>query len=862
LWQSKYALLIKKFLIVFLFFTITALYARDITVFVEDADLAIPLEGAVIRANDIQFISGEDGTATVSIASGKTTIITVLYPGYRTGRLVISEADNSGGRYTISLRLESMLSNKELVFTAERTRNDTRVESGRSVTIADKDLSRVSEIGFIEDVMTAVKLLPGVGYTNMFNAMPSIRGGDPGDLIAALDGFYIENPYFWGGGVSIFDPRMIASVKLSHGIFSARYGRTISGLLELSSKKPSGTETELELGISTSAVNLNVSIPINKKGGIMVMGKVTYWDGYVALVKALSYSIEELEVTRAVTVAPYMRVVQIAGNYRFYDNLDFSLNGFIGGDGVGARYNNTLKIDGRDNNIDLTFTWDNIQGFTTGALVFNPVSSMRLKTIAGGGFLKNWTDGNIHDKLRLQYNAEFIRRMHDEYGYTVPGPYYDVDDTILINIDDLSVTGQARIDYDWELGKGFLFGSGLEGFFSEWNRSQYFNGSVESKAPFGLPVPGNPFVLVENGYLDTLAEFTLKSRNQAWTSAAYTTVEYKNNEKNFGGELGLRLDHLYFKGKDFMIQTIPAFNPRLNIDFTLMRDKKNIDSLTLTAGSGLFSSLTDNISSLQSSNGIGDYELKQNRSWTSLIGANIAFLSDYIFNIEGYYKHIFNRAYTATELVTNADMTQTEVIDYRFDGAGRVWGFDLIIQRASSKLVDGWISYTFNYAKYRNPGAEYNGWRFPNFHRYHNLNLVMNYKPEKRFNIGVRFGIASGTPLSVPGAITSYPVLVVRGKIQDAYFVEKYHRDMYYSDTRRNGFSLPLDIKFSFFSFNKSGKTQGEIYVAIENTLSFLKTRERNTTFDSYTGKEVEGSDTASYQLPIPMISFGFTWSY
>jgi hypothetical protein len=858
--HAEFILVTRNFLALILFFIVSVLNARDIIVFVEDADLAIPLEGAVIRTENGQFISGEDGSITVSIPSGKTTAVAISYPGYKTGRLVINEIDETN-RWTVSLQLENMLSNKELVFTSERNRNDTQVESGRSVTIAGKELSRVAEIGFIEDVMTAIKLLPGVGYTSMFNAMPSIRGGDPGDLIAALDGFYIENPYFWGGAVSIFDPRMIESVKLSHGIFSARYGRTISGLLELTSKKASASETEIELGISTSAVNLNVSVPINNKGGIAIMGKVTYWEGYIALVKALSYSIEELEVIRAVTTAPYMRVAEISGNYRFYDNLDFSLTGFVDGDGVGASYHNPLVINGRTNNIDLDFTWDNIQVFTIGALTFNPAASMRLKATAGGGFLRNYIDGNIHDGLRLKHRAGFIEEM-ETYNYFILNPYYDIDESVKINIDDLSVTGQARVDYDWEAGNGFLFGSGLEGIFSEWNKSQYIKGAVENKAPFPLMLPGMTGP-VTNGYLNTLAEFTVKSRNQAWTSAVYTTLEYKNNEKNFGGELGLRLDHLYFRGKDFTIQTMPAFNPRFNIDWTFLRDKKNIDSLKLSAGSGLFSSLTDNISSLQSSNGIDDYELKQNRSWTSLIGMNIAFLSDYIFNIEGYYKHIFNRAYTTTELATDtSDAAQTSVTDYRFDGIGRVWGFDLILQKSSAQLIDGWISYTFNYARYRNPYAENNGWRFPNFHRYHNLNLVVNYKPAKRFNLAVRFGIASGTPLAIPGAIRPYPVMVVRDDITNGYFIEKYHRDTYYSDTRRNGISLPLDIKFSFFSFNKNGKTRGETYFAVENALAFLKTRESNTRFDAYTGREVEGSDNASYQLPVPMISFGFTWAY
>jgi hypothetical protein len=207
-------------------------------------------------------------------------------------------------------------------------------------------------------------------------------------------------------------------------------------------------------------------------------------------------------------------------------------------------------------------------------------------------------------------------------------------------------------------------------------------------------------------------------------------------------------------------------------------------------------------------------------------------------------------------------------IDFRFDGEGRVWGFDFMLQKLESKYIDGWVSYTFNYARYHNPTMVSNEgepiesyWRFPVFHRFHNLNLVLNIKPSKRFNIATRFGFASGAPKPVAGKITSYPVLVQRAG-EDPYFIQKYKRTMYYSDTERDGFSLPLDVKFSFFTFNKSGKTQGEIYLAVENLLSFIKTRQTNTSFDSNTGEEIEGSDTASYQLPIPMISFGFTWSY
>ncbi|MDR3325642.1 MAG: TonB-dependent receptor plug domain-containing protein [Spirochaetaceae bacterium] len=847
--------------VVWSLFAIGALSARDVSVLVEDADLAMPLDGATVRLQDgTQFTCGEDGLARFQVPDDKDAVLVIAYPGYETARLVVGAA---GGRtqYRAALRLEGMLSNKELVFTAERPQSRVSAESGRSVTLAGKELARVAEIGFMEDVMTAIKLLPGVGYTSMFNAMPSIRGGDPGDLMASLDGFYIEFPYFWGGSVSIFDPHMIESVKLSHGIFSARYGHTISGLLELHSKKPSATETEIEFGVSTSAVNLNVSIPINEKGGLIVMGKTTYWDGYIALVKALSYAVELLEPVRAVTTAPYMRVAQISGGYAFSDKLETTLNGFIGGDGVGAAYSNPLTINGRTSNIDLHFEWANLQGFLTNTWSYYPSSSSAVKTTVGGGFLTNYIDGDLNDKLRLRYSDEFKRYM-EGYGYTLPSTY-DINQQTKIKTDNSTYTAQGRVDYDWEGGHGLSFGAGAEAFYTRWTRSTAYSGTVD------VLLRSNLYPFDRNVYINAPVERTVDGLNQALTSAAFTTLQYKNKDDKFGAELGLRLDHLYFMGRDFSIQTYPAFNPRLNLDYRLLQGKGPVDALSLTAGTGLFSSMTDNVSNLQGSNGIGDFDLKQNRSWTSLVGIKTDFLSNYSFNIEGYYKYVFDRAYTVTEVGLDPNQaSQTSKLDYHFDGEGHVWGFDMMLQKYHSQYVDGWIAYTFNYALYRNPtsvdptGKIVAGdWRFPTFHRFHNLNIVLNIKPSKRFNISARIGYASGTPLTEPGAIEWYPVLVQRPG-ETPYFIQKYKRINSYSDTRRNGFSLPLDLKFSFFSFNKSGKTQGETYVAIENALAFVKTRDSNTSFNAYTGTEVEGSDVASYQMPIPMISFGFTWTY
>ena len=863
---------------VFLFALLAAaapLFGRDLTIVVQDADFGTPLEGALVHTWDNRRIAaGRDGAALLSLPDTPASLpLRITYPGYKTERVTVGAAAGAA-RLTVILQSEQVHENEELVFTAERAEEGVAVEAGRSVTLAGRELSRSAEIGLVEDVMTAVKLLPGVGYTGMFNAQPSIRGGDPGDLTAALDGYYIENPYFWGGGMSIFDPHMIESVKLSHGIFSTSYGHSISGLLELSSKKPSATETEIELGVSTSSTNLNIALPF-KKGGLMIMGKTTYWDGYIALLRALSGFVDALKDIEAVTTAPYIRAAALSGSWRLNADSEITLNGFLGADGVGASYKNQLDIDGITQDLDTRFIWDNLQGFLIAGLTISPHPAMVMKTTLGGGFATALMDAAMHDNLYLTNSGAFRARMEGA-PYNIPPPLidllvpssYKLNQRLAINLNNTTYGAQGRFDYDWEPLRGIVAAAGVQGWYTRWTDATALNGPEDFYAN-NFVIPGTSLPSY-TGYINSPLSYENKlGSNSAVTSGAYALAEYAGAERKFAAEAGLRVDHLYFLGDGFSIQSYPALNPRLNLDYNVLRNKGPIDSFDLTAGTGLFSSMTDNIKNIRAADGIGDYELKQNRSWTSLLGIRLRFLEKWSFNIEGYYKRVFDRAYTITPSSINSSGANTGERDYLFDGEGHIFGFDFMLQKFESKYLDGWIAYTFTHARYFNPlrvdsqtGEVVDGyWRYPWFHRFHNLNVVLNVKPSKRYNIALRLGFASGAPLPEAGEIESYPVLVMRPG-EDPFFIEKYKRESLYSDLRRDGYALPVDIKISFFTFTKAGKTQGEFYLAAENALAFLKTKTKNTSFNQYTGTEVEGSDTANYQMPVPMVSFGYTWSY
>jgi hypothetical protein len=834
----------------FILFSVLAGYplaARDITIMVEDMELEMPLEGAVIRAEGgDEKATGEDGASVFTIPDNRQIRFQIAYPGYENATFI---APLTGTAFTVGLRMSggSNLENAELVIEAYKP-GVSETKTGRSVAISGEDLTRTAEIGIIEDVMTSIKLLPGVGYTGMFNAKPSIRGGEPGDLTAVFEGFYIENPYHWGGGVSIFDPRMVQSARLSHGVFSSRYGHTISGLLEITAHKPEPSDVELELGLSSSAANLNVSYPLFGRGGVMIMGKVTYWDPFVSLAKTF------IEEVRYIKVAPYIRSAAFDANYRFTHNLEWTMFGFIGGDGAGAFYDNPLEYDGLPMRTSFDFEWFNLQGFLITGLTFNPKANMALKATVGGGFLQTNLHGFIDYDLTVPYSQGFL----DMFGYLVGGKTsYTVDTAMFADMTDTTANYQARADYDWDLDKGFLFSAGIQELYARYELEEHDRAMIEGESSTPLPDSGgNP----HPSYISYPADYTNSSANQSLTTSAYTLLEYTSPKKRFGGELGLRLDHLYFIGKDFTLQTVPALNPRLNFDWNIVQNRGVFDAVTFTVGTGLFSSITDNISSIQSSDGIGDLELKQNRSWTSIAGIKFDF-PGYSVNLEGYYKYAFDRAYST--LVSDS-VQQAITIDRRFDGEGRIWGIDLMLQKTSSRYWDGWISYSFNWAQYRNPSSTtYTAdWFYPEFHRFHNLNLVLTIKPFAFLNFTTRLGFASGAPKTVAGEITSYPVTVLDEAGMPVDIIEKYKRSSAYSGTERDGFALTWDIKASFFTHSKAGRGRMEFYIAVENILAMLETRQRNTSFNPYTGKEDQGSNTASYQLPIPMPSIGFKWTY
>ncbi|MDR2598069.1 MAG: TonB-dependent receptor plug domain-containing protein [Treponema sp.] len=861
----------KSFVIIFLLLTFSV-YSRDITVTVKDVDLDLPLEGAVIRMEGNEYICDINGKAVIKAPDGRQVLIQAAYPGYETGRIVIPV---TGDEFFIGLNLSGVLQGRELVIeTSKPGSSETR--TGRSIAVSAKDIAQTAEIGIVEDVMSTIKLLPGVSYTGVFGAQPSIRGGHPGDMSASLDGYYINNPYHWGGGFSIFDPRMVQSAQLSHGVFSTRYGHTISGLLEITSKKPSPTETQFELGMNTSAANINLSIPLFGKGGVLLMGRITYYDPVIWTAKQLAKAFPSLDSVNYIRQAPYIRAGIVNGNYRFTDKLELTATGFWGMDGTGVSYLNSNRTDALNTDTALDFDYTNYQGFLTSSLAWNPRADMLLKFTAGTGY----EDAIINGKMTYNiHNKKFSKEFMDKYPFSRVSDSYQYNIENTVHQSDFIFNVQGRIDYDWEITQNLLISTGLQEMFNEYRSSgdsQISNDNIRfaylgNKEQSALKsfFPLIPAVVWDDIRIASNIPYSPDLQNSIFTSSGYVLTEFNTFDNRLNTELGLRIDHFILQGKGFTAYSSLALNPRLNLDYNIFKNHDLIKSFDISAGTGLFSSINDAVFSAEEKYNI-DY-IKPNRSWTSIIGVRLEFPESLSLNIEGYYKYVFDRMY----IPVGFGLEEMEVKP-NFDGVGRIFGVDIMLQKIQSRFWDGWLAYSWNWTKYRDPqgqsgsmgmsgGNNGNDWYFPSFHRYHYLNLVMNIKPVQKINIYVRLGIASGILLSrrIGDGPESYPVLIYnKDNPAESYFIEKYRWPSVVDQTNRTTPSLPMDIKFSIFGGNKNGKTRYEIYIAVENVLSLIYTPQRNTSFNQYTGQIDTGSNTARYDIPIPIPSFGFKYSY
>ncbi len=199
---------------------------------------------------------------------------------------------------------------------------------------------------------------------------------------------------------------------------------------------------------------------------------------------------------------------------------------------------------------------------------------------------------------------------------------------------------------------------------------------------------------------------------------------YIMDEITFGGFMAVPgFNFIYDEHNRQMI-----FDPRLSLKY------KFNDQWTIKAATGLYSQIPDNDESYEP---WGTPGLRPQKAVHAILGLEYNPIDVLEFDLQGYYKHFFD--------LVKRDNAE-DLSSFSNGGIGYAYGVEFLVRHKMTDKFFGWISYSFCISERKDsPDSE---WRAFDVDVNHNLIAVASYKPNKYWQLGLRFKLASGAPYS------------------------------------------------------------------------------------------------------------------
>ncbi len=255
--------------------TVVSLSAQNYAIsgYIVDANTKETIIGATIRVEGLNngVITDINGFFQYTgLKSGVKTLI-ISHVGYQTRKLTLRIEDNS-------VLLEETLLQPRVLTVEELTIVAIKpdVIGDRDVETAMKGLSSkaIRSIPAAKnDVMEAIKYLPGIENTGPTSPLFSVRGGDPSENGVFMDGVLIYNPYHPSIASGIFNTHMIKKMDLMVGGYGAEYGGHNSSIMYVTTKDGNSNELHGDIQPGTLHSKGFVEFPVGHKGSAMIAGR-------------------------------------------------------------------------------------------------------------------------------------------------------------------------------------------------------------------------------------------------------------------------------------------------------------------------------------------------------------------------------------------------------------------------------------------------------------------------------------------------------------------------------------------------------------------------------------------------------------
>ncbi|RYZ03150.1 MAG: hypothetical protein EOO73_29005 [Myxococcales bacterium] len=115
------------------------------------------------------------------------------------------------------------------------------------------------------DALRAIEIMPGVARTSIGQGDPILRGAAAGESQVYLDGIPVPFMFHFGGLTSFMSSRLVQKLDVYPGNFSARYGRAVGGVIDITARDPSSERFRAALDLSLIDSSAFVEAPITEK---------------------------------------------------------------------------------------------------------------------------------------------------------------------------------------------------------------------------------------------------------------------------------------------------------------------------------------------------------------------------------------------------------------------------------------------------------------------------------------------------------------------------------------------------------------------------------------------------------------------
>jgi len=641
-------------------------------------------------------VSDQNGNVNMALETGKHSM-RFSFIGMESVDLTLDVL--SDGDFQLEMR-PAVIALDEVQIMGEQYRDINTTDMGVE-RFSMNSLKKVPVFMGERDVIKISQLLPGITSAGEASVGVNVRGGNVDQNIFYIDRIPIYNTSHLFGFFSAFNSDIIRDFSIYKGSVPVNYGGRLSSVFNIITRKGNNKKYTAHAGISPVSAHATFEGPIKKdRSSFLVSGRSSYSD----------WILNQME-------DPLIRdskafFYDFAGSLNFQPNSKHAFNVLYYQSYDKFRYSDLSDYE--YSNRGGSFSWENHISPALTSKVTGTISSYKFGNIDKSEISRAYSHEYLLNHNEALAEFSWLPSLNHKVDFGASLIYYRLDRGVVEPYGDASIRNPVDLGFEHAM-EGALF--------------------------IGDNVVVTPWLSIFGGIRYSFYTYL----------GAQTVMLYEENQPKSEETIIDSLNYGNFEPITF--NSGPEFRTAVNLkagpntsfklSFNQMRQYFFMLSNTVTI------SPTDQWK-------LSDYHISPQKSYQVTTGFYHIFprlgLSS---TVELYYKY-------STDIVEYKDgadfittpLTETAVLQ----GLQNAYGAEFMLQKTSGRL-DGWISYTFSRSEMLvNGEADYesinNGNPYPsNFDRPHVLNLVGNYKFNRRFSVGSNLVYMSGRPITYPTSL-------------------------------------------------------------------------------------------------------------